>query len=192
MKYEKYSIKKEKLDLLSSLKLLDKNIINKKLSDYGLKNINELKDYIIERFETCLDISKADKFTQMYFIRLLEHENSEFMSAYEQDIEDLLVFVYVNGKHYSYYIPTEIKTIIKNMLKEKDIYNPTNPEYKKANERYITVRKECVDTNIETEEINEIIEKAKKDLKKEIGEEILASNDKSEKAVEEELTLEIQ
>lgn len=87
---------------------------------------------------------------------------------------------------------TATKERYKNMLKEKDIYNPTNPEYKKANERYITVRKECVDTNIETEEINEIIEKAKKDLKKEIGEEILASNDKSEKAVEEELTLEIQ
>ena len=118
MKYEKYLIKKEKLDLLSSLKLLDKKIINEKLKEYGLKNINELKDYIIEEFETCLDMSKDDKFTQMYFIRLLEHENSEWMSAYEQDIEDLLVFVYDNGEHYSYYIPTEIKTIIKNMLKE--------------------------------------------------------------------------
>ena len=120
MKYEKYLIKKGKVDLLSSLKLLDKNIINKKLREYGLKNINELKDYIIERFETCLDMSKDDKFTQMYFIRLLEHENSEFMSAYVQDkdIEDLLIFVYVKGKHYSYYIPAEIKAIIKNMLKE--------------------------------------------------------------------------
>ena len=118
MKYERYLIKKEKLDLLSSLKLLDKNIVNEKLKEYGLKNINELKDYIIEEFETCLDMSKDDKFTQMYFIRLLEHENSEWMSAYEQDIEDLLVFVYDNGEHYSYYIPTEIKTIIKNMLKE--------------------------------------------------------------------------
>ena len=47
--YEKYSIKKGKLDLLSSLRLLDKNIINEKLRNYGLKNINELKDYIIER-----------------------------------------------------------------------------------------------------------------------------------------------
>ena len=118
MKYERYLIKKEKLDLLSSLKLLDKKIVNEKLKEYGLKNINELKDYIIEEFETCLDMSKDDKFTQMYFIRLLEHENSEWMSAYEQDIEDLLVFVYDNGEYYSYYIPIEIKTIIKNMLKE--------------------------------------------------------------------------
>ena len=116
--YEKYSIKKGKLDLLSSLRLLDKNIINEKLRNYGLKNINELKDYIIERFETCLDMSKDDKFTQMYFIKLLKYENSEFMSASEQDIDGLLVFVYVNGNHYSYYIPTEIKAIIKNMLKE--------------------------------------------------------------------------
>lgn len=82
MKYEKYLIKKEKLDLLSSLKLLDKKIVNEKLKEYGLENVNELKDYIIEDFETCLDMSKDDKFTQMYFIRLLEHENSEWMLAY--------------------------------------------------------------------------------------------------------------
>ena len=44
MKYERYLIKKEKLDLLSSLKLLDKKIVNEKLKEYGLKNINELKD----------------------------------------------------------------------------------------------------------------------------------------------------
>lgn len=118
MKYEKYLIKKENLDLLSSLRLLDKKIVNEKLREYGLKNINELKDYIIEEFETCLDMSKDDKFTQIYFLRLLEHENSELMSAYEQDIEDLFIFIYDNGNHYSYYIPTEIKTIIKNMLKE--------------------------------------------------------------------------
>ncbi len=118
MRYEKYLIKKEKLDLLSSLKSLDKKIVNEKIKEYGLNNISELKDYIIEEFETCLDMSKDDKFTQTYFIKLLEHENSEWMSAYEQDIEDLLVFVYDNGEHYSYYIPIEIKAIIKNMLKE--------------------------------------------------------------------------
>lgn len=118
MKYEKYLIKKEKLDLLSSLKLLDKKIVNEKLKEYELKNINELKDYIIEEFKASLDMSKDDKFTQFYFLRLLEHENSELMSVCEQDIENLFVFVYDNEKHYSYYVPTEIKTIIKNMLKE--------------------------------------------------------------------------
>ena len=129
MKYEKYLVKKEKLDLLSSLKLLDKKIINEKLEEYELENINELKDYIIEDFEMCLDMSKDDKFTQMYFIRLLENENSEWMSAYQQDIEDLLVFVYENGNHYSYYIPTEIKEIIKNMLKEITSEEQINLQY---------------------------------------------------------------
>lgn len=51
-------------------------------------------------------------------MRLLDHENTEWMSAYQEDIEDLLVFVYKNGDHFSYYIPTEIKEIIINMLKE--------------------------------------------------------------------------
>ena len=111
MKYEKYLIKKEKLDLLSSLRLLDKKIIDKKLKEYKLENVNELKNYIIKDFETCLDMSKDDKFTQMYFIRLLEHENSEWMSAFEQDIEDLLVFVYDNGEYYSYYIPIKASKI---------------------------------------------------------------------------------
>lgn len=67
MKYEKYLIKKEKLDLLSSLKLLDKDIINEKLKEYELENVNELRDYIIEDFKMCLDISKDDPLTQMYF-----------------------------------------------------------------------------------------------------------------------------
>lgn len=35
MKYEKYLIKKENLDLLSSLRLLDKKIVNEKLREYG-------------------------------------------------------------------------------------------------------------------------------------------------------------
>jgi hypothetical protein len=118
MKYEKYLIKKNKLDLLSSLKSLDKKIIDEKLKEYDLESIKELKEYIIENFEMCLDMSKDDTFTQMYFQRLIEHENSKWMSAYEDDIESLLVFVYENGNHYSYYIPTEIKNIIKNMLKE--------------------------------------------------------------------------
>lgn len=38
MNYEKYLIKKDKLDLLSSLKALDKKIINKVMKEYDLKN----------------------------------------------------------------------------------------------------------------------------------------------------------
>ena len=43
MKYDKYIIKKDKTDLLSSLKELNKDIINEKLEDYDLDNIEYLK-----------------------------------------------------------------------------------------------------------------------------------------------------
>lgn len=116
MNYEKYLIKKGNLDLLSSLKALDKKIVNKKMKEYDLKNIEELKEQIIEDFEFCLSMSKDDMFTKMYFQRLINNENSMFMSAYENDIEGLWVFIYENNDHYSYYIPNEIKKIIKKEL----------------------------------------------------------------------------
>ena len=56
----------------------------------------------------------------MYFERLLEHENSTWMSAYDQDIKALWVFVYENGNYYSYYIASEVKKIIKKMLFDGD------------------------------------------------------------------------
>lgn len=43
MKYDKYIIKKDKTDLLSSLKELNKDIINEKIEDYDLDNIEYLK-----------------------------------------------------------------------------------------------------------------------------------------------------
>ena len=98
MKYEKYLIKKDKLDLLSSLESLNKKLLNEKFKEFGVDNIYELRDFIIEDFEFCLESSKDEPFTKMYFERLIEHEDSEWMSAYEQDIEMLLVFVYKNGK----------------------------------------------------------------------------------------------
>lgn len=119
MQYEKYLIKKDKTDLLSSLKALDKKIIKKRLRAYELKSIKELKNYIIDNFIDCLSFSKDDIFTQMYFKRLVENENSIFMSVYQEDIEELWAFVYENGNHYSYYIPTEIKKIIKKELNFK-------------------------------------------------------------------------
>ena len=116
MKYEKYLIKKGKTDLLSSLKALDKKLLNEKFKEFGVDDIYELKDFILEDFEFCLESSKDDTFTKMYFERLIDHENSEWMSAYQQDIESLLVFVYNNGDYYSYYIPPEIKEIINKLL----------------------------------------------------------------------------
>lgn len=114
---ERYIIKKGKTDLLSSLKALDKKLLKEKLEEKALDDINELKEYIIDDFEMILDMSKDDIFTRMYFERLLENENSVFLSAYQSDIEHLMVFVYENGDHYSYYIPTEMKKIIKKLLK---------------------------------------------------------------------------
>lgn len=116
MKYEKYLIKKGETDLLSSLKALDKKLLNEKFKEFGVDDIYELKDFILEDFELCLESSKDDTFTKMYFERLIDHENSEWMSAYQQDIEALLVFVYNNGDYYSYFIPTEIKEIINKLL----------------------------------------------------------------------------
>lgn len=116
MKYDKYLIKKDKIDLLSSLKSLNKKLLDEKLEEFGVENIKELKEYIIEEFEMCLDMSKDDIFTKMYFQNLLANENSISMFAYQEDIEGLWVFVYDNGSHYSYYVPTEIKKIIKKKL----------------------------------------------------------------------------
>ncbi len=119
MKYDEYIIKKGKTDLLSSLKALNKNIIKENLEDYDLDNIEELKEYIIDSFEFCLSTSKTDLFTRLYFQKLLNNENSMIMSAYQDDIEALWVFVYENNEGISYYIPTEIKKIIKKELNIK-------------------------------------------------------------------------
>ena len=82
-------------------------------------NIEELKEYIIDSFEFCLSTSKTDLFTRLYFQKLLNNENSMIMSAYQDDIEALWVFVYENNEGISYYIPTEIKKIIKKELNIK-------------------------------------------------------------------------
>lgn len=116
-------------------------------------------------------MSKDDKFTQIYFLRLLEHENSELMSAYEQDIEDLFIFIYDNGNHYSYYIPTEIKTIIKNMLKEMSSEEQFNLQ-NAANTPIVKNLRELLDTLVvkdlkhigELFLINRLSNKPKKEL----------------------------
>ena len=74
MKYDKYIIKKDKTDLLSSLKALNKDIINESLEDYDLDNIEDLKEYIIDSFAFCLSASKTDLFTRLYFQKLLDNE----------------------------------------------------------------------------------------------------------------------
>lgn len=114
--YSKYSVKKDKVDLIYSLKALDKKIVKDMMEEKGAESLKELKEYIIDDFEFCLSMSKDDIFTKMYFQKPINNENSMVMSAYNDDIEALWVFVYENNDHYSYYIASEIKEIIKRKL----------------------------------------------------------------------------
>ena len=117
-KLEKYLIKKDnKTDMLSSLEKVDKKIIDKKLKEYDIKTIQELAKYIIEEFKETIEMTKDDMFTQMFFNRLVNNENSMIFSAYESDVEDFFVFVYDKGSYYTYYIPDEIRKTIKQKLK---------------------------------------------------------------------------
>lgn len=61
-------------------------------------------------------MAKDDMFTQMFFNKLVNNENSMIFSAYESDVEDFIVFVYDKGPYYTYYIPDEIRKIIKQKL----------------------------------------------------------------------------
>lgn len=116
-KLEKYLIKKDNnTNMLSSLEKVDKKIINKKLKEYDVKTIKELSKYIIEEFKETLEVTKGDIFTQMFFSKLVNNENSMIFSAYESDVEDFFVFAYDKGSYYTYYIPDEIRKIIKQKL----------------------------------------------------------------------------
>ena len=120
MNYNKYLIKKEKTDLLSSLKQVNKKIIKEELESKDLDNIRELKKYIIDDFEFCLEMSKDDKNTIAYFFNILKNENTNQMAIYDEDIESLWAFVYKNKDGYSYFIADEIKNIINEKLDIKD------------------------------------------------------------------------
>ena len=63
-------------------------------------------------------MTKDDMLTQMFFSKLVNNENSMIFSAYESDVEDLFVFVFVydKGSYYTYYISDEIRKIINQKL----------------------------------------------------------------------------
>ena len=113
MWFKEYLIKKGDTDLLSSLKALDKKIVNKKLKKDDVKNLKELKENIIDEVKICLELSSGDIFSRMYFEKLLNNENSIWMSVYRDDVEALWVFVYETQDGFSYYIADEIKELIK-------------------------------------------------------------------------------
>ena len=121
MKHEKYIIiKDDNTDMVSSLKKIDKNIIKEAMKEHDANDIEELAEEIISMFEITLQVSKDDIFTQLFFTNLLNNENSEVLAPYGSDIEDFFVFLYEKDNYLSYYIPDEIKEIIK---KELDIEN---------------------------------------------------------------------
>lgn len=116
MDYQKYLIKKDKCDLLSSLKLLDKKITKEMMKRNRVNSLKELKEVIIDDFQFCLSLSTDAPLTIRYFTRILKDENTPDMTIYDNDIEHLWAFVYKDNNHYSYYIATEIKEIIKKEL----------------------------------------------------------------------------
>ena len=116
MWFKEYLIKKGDTDLLSSLKALDKKIVDDRLEEYGIESLEELKGNIIDEFKICLESSSHDIFTRMYFERLLEHENSMWMSVDESDVDSLWAFVYETKDGFSYYIADEVKKLIKKTL----------------------------------------------------------------------------
>lgn len=102
--------------MLSSLEKIDEKIIINKLKEYDIKTIKELAKYIIEEFKETLEMTKDDMFTQMFFSKLVNNENSMIFSAYESDVEGFFVFVYDKGSYYTYYISDEIRKIIKQKM----------------------------------------------------------------------------
>ncbi len=106
----KYEIKKDdKTDMLSSLKKLDKKLLDKVMEKECAEDIKDLAKMIIDEFKYLLSISKDDVATQVFFEHLLDCEDTPIFAAYQSDVESLYVFVYDNGKYLSYYIPDEIK-----------------------------------------------------------------------------------
>jgi hypothetical protein len=119
MWFIKYLVKNDKLDLIPSLEALDEEIIEEAMDFYEAEKISDLKNKIINEFKSCFEISSKDIFTQVYFQKLLDCENTQHMIFEQGDVESLWLFVYKNevDNYYSYYIPKEIKDIIYEFLK---------------------------------------------------------------------------
>ena len=80
--------------MLSSLKQVDKKTIKKTMNEFGVDSVKELSKYLIEEFEDILHSCTDDIGTRVFFKNLVENENSDIFSVYEQDVENFNVFVY--------------------------------------------------------------------------------------------------
>ena len=63
------------------------------LKDKALDDIDELKEYIVDTFEFCLDNAKDDIFTQKYFQELIDNENTDTITAYPSDIAAFFILL---------------------------------------------------------------------------------------------------
>lgn len=115
--YDKYIIRKGKTDLISSLNAMNKDILKEEMEFNDVETLDELKNAIIDKFRDCLVFSKSDIFTQLFFKRILEFEDTNEIVPLKEDIRALWAFVYKKEKNFSYYIPDEIKEIIKKEFK---------------------------------------------------------------------------
>lgn len=118
MKVDDYFVHKKEEDLLSSLKELKKEIIDEKLRENDLENIQELKKYILENLNNSIKNIKNRWLLNIHFEVLLENEN-KILSVDPSDITNFIVFLYEEDNKIKYYIPSEIKEIIKRSIKVK-------------------------------------------------------------------------
>jgi hypothetical protein len=118
MEVNDYLVTKDREDLLSSLKGINKKVINKKLMELDLENLQELKKYILEHLKDSIKNIKDRWLLNIHFETLLTNENKT-LSVDPSDVENFIVFLYEEDGEIKYYMPTEVKDIIKRSIKVK-------------------------------------------------------------------------
>ena len=116
MEVNDYLVTKDREDLLSSLKGINKKVINKKLMELDLENLQELKKYILEHLKDSIKNIKDRWLLNIHFETLLTNENKT-LSVDPSDVENFIVFLYEEDGEIKYYMAT--KDIIKRSIKVK-------------------------------------------------------------------------
>lgn len=118
MEVNDYLVIKDREDLLSSLKGINKKVINKKLMELDLENLQELKKYILEHLKDSIKNIKDRWLLNIHFETLLTNENKT-LSVDPSNVENFIVFLYEEDGEIKYYMATEVKDIIKRSIKVK-------------------------------------------------------------------------